>query len=110
MIKGTTVTLYEKTESGKDPFGKVLYTENPVEVKDVLIGEPSSEDVLDTFNLTGQRLAYTLAIPKGDTHIWANRRVEFWGETFRTIGDPTQGIEDMIPLRWNKKVKVERYV
>jgi hypothetical protein len=35
--------------------------------------------------------------------------VEFFGEKFRTIGAPTQGIEDMIPLSWNKKVKVVRY-
>ena len=28
---------------------------------------------------------------------------------YRTIGYPTAGIEANIPLRWNKKVKVERY-
>lgn len=109
MIHGITVTLYEKTESGKDEFNHPVFTENAVEVKNVLVGEPSSEDVLDTFNLTGKRLAYTLAIPKGDAHIWTNRTVEFFGEKFRTIGNPTQGIEANIPLKWNKKVKVERY-
>jgi hypothetical protein len=35
--------------------------------------------------------------------------VEFFGQRFRTIGFPTQGIEELIPLAWNKKVKVERY-
>ena len=35
--------------------------------------------------------------------------VEFFGQRFRTYGDVTEGIEAMIPLQWNKKVKVERY-
>lgn len=33
----------------------------------------------------------------------------FFGQTFRTCGGAVQGIEAMIPLRWNKKVQVERY-
>lgn len=109
MIKGVTVILYEKTESGKDAFNQPVFTEKPTEVKNVLIGEPSSNDVIDTFNLTGKRLAYTLAAPKGDAHEWTNCKVEFFGEKFRVIGNPTQGIEANIPLKWNKKIKVERY-
>ena len=35
--------------------------------------------------------------------------VEFWGQKFRTYGDVVQGIENLIPLCWNKKVKVEKY-
>ena len=38
-----------------------------------------------------------------------DRKVSFFGETFKTYGEPTQGIEHLIPLAWNKKVKVERY-
>lgn len=78
-------------------------------VENVLVGEPSAEDVVNEINLSGKRIAYVLAIPKGDTHIWENTEVEFWGMTFKTVGIPTQGIDDNIPLEWNKKVKVERY-
>jgi hypothetical protein len=109
MIRGITIQLYEKTESGKDAFNRPIYTETITDVDNVLVGEPSTEDIVDTFNLTGKRLAYTLAIPKGDTHTWTDRKVGFFGEVFRTIGNPTQGIEANIPLSWNKKVKVERY-
>lgn len=109
MIRGITIQLYEKTESGKDAFNRPIYTETITDVDNVLVGEPSTEDIVDTFNLTGKRLAYTLAIPKGDTHIWTDRKVGFFGEVFQTIGNPTQGIEANIPLSWNKKVKVERY-
>jgi hypothetical protein len=65
--------------------------------------------VVAELNLSGKRLAYTLAIPKGDSNVWIDRTVEFFGKKFRTIGEPTQGIDALIPLAWNKKVKVERY-
>jgi hypothetical protein len=42
-------------------------------------------------------------------HTWTDRKVEFFGETFRAIGAPTQGIDALIPLAWNKKIRVERY-
>jgi len=108
-MTGESIILYNKTEVGTDDFGKPIYTETPVTVENVLIGEPSTEDIINEMNLTGKRLAYTLAIPKGDTHEWRDRTVEFWGERFRTFGMPTQGIEHLIPLDWNKKVKVEVY-
>lgn len=107
--KGITVILYERSESGKDGFNRPVYTETAVEVDNVLIGEPSSEDITSEINLSGKRLAYTLAIPKGDAHVWAGCKVSFWGETFEVIGKPTEGIEDLIPLSWNKKVKVAQY-
>lgn len=59
--------------------------------------------------LTGRRIAYTLAIPKGDTHNWDNVRVAFSGRPSAPAAGAVQGIEAMIPLRWNKKVQVERY-
>lgn len=108
-LHGVTITLFERTQSGTDPFSRPVYTETAVPVENVLIGEPSTQDIVDMLNLTGKKLAYTLAIPKGDAHEWTNRTVEFFGERFRTIGEPTQGIEALIPLEWNRKVKVERY-
>lgn len=108
-MRGVSIILYNKTQSGTDDFNRPVYTETAVTVDNVLIGEPSTEDVVAELNLSGKRLAYTLAIPKGDTHTWTDRTVEFFGEKFRTIGEPTQGIDHLIPLSWNKKVKVERY-
>ena len=109
LLHGITIQLYERTETGTDAFNRPVYTETAVNVDNVLIGEPSTQEIVDTLNLTGKKLAYTLAIPKGDTHDWIDVSVSFWGEKFRTIGEPTQGIEAMIPLDWNKKVRVERY-
>lgn len=108
-LRGISIILYTKNKVGEDEFGAPMYEELPEVVNDVLVGEPEGSDVTDTLNLTGKRLAYTLAIPKGDTHEWRDRKVEFFGRKFRTFGEPVEGIEGMIPLRWNKKVKVERY-
>lgn len=108
-MQGITITLYNRTQTGTDEFNAPIYTETAEQVENVLIGEPSTDDITDTLTLYGKRLAYTLGIPKGDTHTWTDRTVEFFGERFRTIGEPTMGIEHLIPLSWNKKVKVERY-
>lgn len=109
MIKGMTVTLYERTQTGTDAANRPIYEETPVTVENVLVGAPTSDDVVNEFNLSGKRIAYTLGIPKGDTHNWTDRTVEFWGRKFRTVGIPTQGIEENIPLDWNMKVQVEAY-
>lgn len=108
-IKGVPVTLYEKTQAGFDAANRPVYTETAVTVDNVLIGQPTSEDVTNEFNLSGRRIAYTLGIPKGDSHNWNDVTVEFRGHKFRTVGIPTQGIEENIPLDWNMKVQVEAY-
>lgn len=108
-IKGIPVKLSVKTQTGIDGFNRPTYEVFQEVVENVLVGEPSAEDVVNELNLSGKRIAYTLAIPKGDTHVWEDTEVEFFGRKFRTIGLPTEGIEENLPLSWNKKVKVERY-
>ena len=108
-MRGITVTLHNRVQTGTDAFNRPIYEESTTTVDNVLIGEPSTEDIVNELNLSGKRLAYTLAIPKGDDHEWKDAVVEFFGERFRTFGAPTQGIDHLIPLQWNMKVKVERY-
>lgn len=108
-IKGMTITLYERVKIGTDGANRPIYEETPVTVDNVLVGMPSTEDITNTYNLTGKLINYTLGIPKGDAHEWADRTVEFWGHKFRTVGIPTQGIEENIPLDWNMKVQVTAY-
>lgn len=109
MIHGITVLLYVKEQTGVDAFGAPVYEETPKEVPNVLVGEPAAEDIVNDLQLYGKRIAYTLGIPKGDANDWENATVEFFNQKFRTYGGVTQGIEDLVPLCWNKKVKVERY-
>lgn len=108
-MKGTTVQVVVKTQTGTDPFGAPIYEESLEDVKDVLVGQPTTDDVTSTLELTGKKIAYVLGIPKGDNHIWTDTDVIIWGERFRTIGFPQTGIQENIPLRWGQNVKVERY-
>ncbi len=106
-LKGIPVTLLERVQTGVDGFNRPIYTETPVTVENVLVAPLSDEEILDTLNLTGRRAKYQLGIPKTDTHVWEGKKIKMFGETWRVIGKPTQGIDDLIPLEWNKKVKVE---
>lgn len=108
-LKGITVTLYEVTQTGTDGFGEPIYTETPVNVDNVLVAPASPEEILSTNDLYSRKVEYTLGIPKGDTHDWENRRIDFFGKSWRSFCIPIEGIEDMIPLSWHKKVMVERY-
>lgn len=108
-IKGITVILISNKEVGKDPFDNPIFEDVEIEVDNVLVKPTTTEDVVNTKDLTGRTAVYTLAIPKGDTNTWENQEVRFFGERWRVFGIPLQGIEELIPLDWNKKVMVERY-
>lgn len=109
-MRGITVQLMVKTQVGVDLFNQPAYETKYEDVADVLVGEPSSTDIENNITMYGKRTAYTLAIPKGDEHVWEDTEVILpapFSATFRTIGRATAGIEENIPLRWNKKVHLE---
>lgn len=111
MLKGETIKLYIRAETGRDSLNRPVYEETAIEVENVLIGSPSTQETTDMLNLTGRKAEYTLGIPKGDTNDWENKTVEFWGKKWRTIGIPTTGIQELLPqgMPWGKNVQVERY-
>lgn len=108
-LKGITVTLVDTVEIGRDPFNNPIYEEQEIEVEDVLVAPTSSDDVVNEMSLSGRKAVYTLAIPKGDTHDWEEKEVLFFGKHWKAFGIPLEGMDHLIPLRWNKKVMVERY-
>lgn len=109
MIKGITIRLYERTRTGTDEFDAPVYTEIPADVENVLVTPVKTEDVIQDAQLYGKHAVYELCIPKGDTHNWENVTVGFFGKRWRTYGFTTEYIEELCPLDWNKKVRVERY-
>ena len=108
-IKGITVILIDKIETGTDPFGASIYENAEIAVDNVLVSPASSDDIVNQLTLTGKKAVYTLAIPKGDTNKWEDKEVRFFGKIWRVFGPEIEGIEELIPLDWNKKVMVERY-
>lgn len=109
-MKTVDVILYNEVDTGaRDRTNKPIMTEIATNVSGVLYAPVSADDVTNTLNLEGKRAIYQLAIPKGDTNNWNDAKVYFLGRFWRTIGIPEEGIEANIPLKWNKKVKVECY-
>lgn len=113
-MRGVTVTLYEQTVTGYDDFGAPIITETATQVPDVLVGEPSTEDITTTTQLYGKTLVCMLGIPKGDSHDWQDKKVSWtdaYGTThvLKTFGFPITGVEANIPTRWHKKVRCEKY-
>lgn len=107
---GITVTLHEQAQTGVDPLNHPIYEETEIAVDNVLVAPVGDTEILEIYNITGRRAEYQLGIPKGDTHEWkAGSKVSFFGADWRIIGLPTEGIDKLIPLSWNKKVRVERY-
>lgn len=109
LIKGITVILVEKKQVGVDGFGSPIYETEEVKVENVLVVPASADDIVTSQDLTGKKAIYTLGIPKGDIHNWEDATIIFFGQTWKSFGIPLEGIEENIPLSWNKKVMVERY-
>ena len=111
LLKGIPVILITKTETGKDAFNHPITTETRETVENVLVAPLSQTDVavINELAMNGKKAKYQLAIPKGDTHSWEDAEVEFFGERWKTVGFSTLGIEELIPLDWNRKVLVDRY-
>ena len=109
MIKGIQVKLINLVQTGVDGFNKPVYGEQCTYVDNVLVSPTSSDDAVEQLNLTGKKAVYTLAIPKGDNHIWQDQIVEFFGKRWHVFNIPIMGIEENIPLSWNTKVMVEAY-
>lgn len=115
-LKGITVTLYEETITGYDGLGNPITEEQAETVDNVLVGEPSTDDITTSVSLYGKQISYMLAIPKGDTHNWVDKRVD-WTDAYgithsvKTFGYPITGIESNIPsqLPWHMKVRCEAY-
>ena len=113
-MTGVTVTLYKETCVGNDTLNQPVYTETPVAVNNVLVGEPSTDDITNSTALYGKQILFMLGIPKGDTNDWQDKKVSWtdaYGRTItcKTFGFPITGVEANIPGPWHMKVRCGAY-
>lgn len=110
-IKGVPIILNEQVVTGTDSYNREITEEMPVTIENVVVGQPTSDDILNEYNLSGKTISYVLAIPKDDNHNWENTTVEFYGRKWRTVGLPQEYMGDFMgkDFPWNKKVKVTAY-
>lgn len=107
QLRGEPVTLYDRVQTGADPFGAPVFEEMPVCVENVLICPASTESVTQGQQLFGKHAVFELLIPKWDEHGWENCTVEFYGRRWKTFGIPLQWQNPS--GSWNRKVMVECY-
>ena len=107
-MTGAPVLLHVRTQTSVDAFHNPVFSETTVTVENVLIGQPTTEEIDSSISLYGKKIEYMLGIPKGDAHNWEDTIVEFWGNRYRTFGMTIQGVEANIPTPWHKKVRVKR--
>jgi len=108
-MKGMSVYLEVSQKIGEDGFGQPIYDMDFVEIKDALVGSPSTDDITSALQLYGKRIQYVIGIPKGDAHNWEDKIVKINGKDYKTFGFVETGIQENIPLRWGGNIKVERY-
>ena len=109
-LKGITVTLIDKVRSGTDEFGAPIYDYVEKPVKNVLPGQPTTDDITTATDVHGKKITYVLGIPKGDRNTWEDREVRFFGQRFKTFGKIVRGVpENMPPLLWDRKIWCEKY-
>ena len=110
FLKGITVKLIPRLQTGTDSIGNPIWSDgDPISVDNVLVAPLSSQELLETVNLYGKKGTYKIAIPKGDTNVWEDQIVEFFGHRWHVFTVPQKGIESMIPLEWNDTYEVGRY-
>ena len=108
QIKGISVVLHARTQDGTDDLGNPVYKTEDATVNNVLVAPSTVDDLIDRSRLEGTKELYTMGIPKGDTHVWLENTVTFFGKTWHCYAEK-EGIEANIPLAWNKTVYAERY-
>lgn len=109
MLSGISVRLLTPSQSDVDDLGVPVYSWAPSTIDNVLVAPSTDQEIAEIYEMYGARAAYTLGIPKTDSHDWTGCRVEFFGLTWHVIGHPTKGIDDLVPGPWNMKVKVELF-
>lgn len=108
-MKGTTIKLLVKTQTGTDPFGAPIYSTVWEDIPDVLVGTPTTDDIKTSVELYGKKIEYILGIPKGDTHNWIDADIIIWSQRYKSFGYPMTGEPENIPLRWGQNVRVTRF-
>lgn len=107
-MTGEPVILHVRVQTGVDAFNNPVFSDSSVTVDNVLIGQPTTDEITSSIELYGKKIEYMLGLPKGDAHDWEDTVVEFWGQSYRTFGMTIRGIEANIPTPWHRKVRVER--
>lgn len=105
---GETVTVIERTQSGVDDFREPIFTEQRIDVANVLVAPKTTQDLTGSLRAAGDSLRIELHFPKTFTGSLAGVLVEVRGIRYRVDGDPIPYTAENTPLAWWLPVEAER--
>ena len=107
-MRGETVVVITRTETGRGPGNSPIWTEAEVAVGNVLVAPGARADALDSNRPSGVDVVFTLSFPKAFVGSLRGCRVRVRGEAFDVIGDPRPYQDANTPGDWDRPVEVER--
>lgn len=108
MIRGETVVVERRVETGRDPGNNPVYEWVPEQVTGVLVAPGARADVDASIRPDGKRIRWNLHFPKGYPATLAGARISVRGQDARpVVGDPQHYTEANTPGRWSMPVELE---
>ena len=106
MIRGTTVTIIGRTQSGIDPGGDPIWSETEERVDDVLVQDGTQANSTASTSPEGISVDRTIHMPrKWIFHSLRGCRVRLPdGIEYSVVGDPIPYDGGLTPTRWNLTV------
>lgn len=105
LLRGRSVEVIRVTVSYVD--GERVESTERETVQNVLVCPGATADSVANARPDADRVAYTLAFPKGYDKPLRSCRVVIGGREYRVIGDP-QPCRENCPTAWWERVEVER--
>lgn len=108
-MKGETITVMRRTQTGLDEGNNPVYEDVAEEVPNVLVGAPNGDNAGDSNRPDGIRIDANLYFPrdyKGDA--LRGQTIVVRGHPYKVVGDPFPVDGGMTPTEWNMTVPVTR--
>jgi hypothetical protein len=107
-VRGETVTVITRTQTGTDPGGDAIWTTTETPVDNVLVANGSQTLSTDSIRPDGIEVACTLYFPRSFSGSLRGGIVKVRGHEYRVLGDPLPYDGGMTPTQWNLVVECER--
>lgn len=109
MIKGETVVVHRREQTGVDPGNNPIYESTETEVEDVIVAPGPRSDVEESTRPDGIEVSWTLHFPKSWTDSLRGAEISVrGGPRSPVVGDPRPYTNANTPGRWNRPVELER--
>lgn len=109
LLPSISVTVVRPTTTGStDPFGAPVEGAPTRETVDGVLVTPGATADLDASRPEGVSVALTVHFPRDYGRPLKGCGIEYAGEKYRVVGDPTPYMEEWVPGPWTMPVEVER--